>query len=198
MNEIKNDDGSSWVIERIDGGYNVKYTNVKGEVYNNSTIVTSDIEGSNLFLDAATGNFVNLVMDYTKDVYIFKFSSGYSPDLLSACKKINLPSVDQQQAVAQLTLCSRDNVTENMTLSNTDVEKLFSSNNLMLVGNTKTLIGNDKAFLYDGDKKQRRNKPYLVKGDVVEILEYKNSMLKIKYLSKSNTTIAWIKFVDIL
>lgn len=196
--EIKNSDGSIWVVEKNEDIYKVKYTNAKGKDYYNNTIVTSDIEGGNLFLDTTSDGSASLVMDYPKDTYIFKFSSGDIPQLLSACKKITLPSAEQQQAVALLTLCSKDTSIENVTLSNTDADKLLAADNLVLNDDVKTIIGSDKAFLYDEDKKQKRNKPYLIKGDVVEILEYKNSMLKIKYISKTKVVIAWINFVDIL
>lgn len=198
INEIKNNDGSAWVIEVFDGDYNLKYTNSKGKVYSNSKIITSDIEAGNLFLDYALGDSVSLLMSYPKDSYIFKFSSGTTPNLLSACKRITLSSADQQQAVALLTLCAKDSAKEGMTLPNADIVNLLAPDNLMLAENIKALIGNDKAFLYDSNKDLKRNKPYLIKGDVVEILEYRSSMLKIKYTSKSKTTIAWIKFIDIL
>ncbi|HDT2077483.1 MULTISPECIES: hypothetical protein [Enterobacter] len=197
-NEVKNNDGSVWVVEKNNDGYNVKYTNAQGKEYDNNTIITSDIEGSNLFLDALSTDAVSLLMDYPKDAYIFKFSSGEIPRLLSACKRITLPSAEQQQVVAVLTLCSKQSVTEKVTLSNADADKLLASDNLTLDGSVKTLIGNDKAFLYDENKKQKRNKPYLIKGDVVEILDYESSMLKIKYKSKAKIITAWINFVDIL
>lgn len=198
INEVKNNDGSAWVIEVFGGGYNLKYTNSQGKMYSNSAIITSDIEVGNLFLDKVSDNSVSLLMSYPKDSYIFKFSSGPTPKLLSACKKITLPSADQQQAVTLLTLCSKDSVKEGMTLPNADAVNLLAPDNLMLAENIKTLIGNDKAFLYDSNKDPKRNNPYLIKGDVVEILEYRSSMLKVKYTSKSKTTIAWIKFIDIL
>lgn len=167
-------------------------------MYSNSTIITSDIKAGSLFLDKSSGDSVSLLMSYPRDSYIFKLSSGTTPNLLSACKRITLPSADQQQAVALLTLCSKDNAKESITLPNADAVNLFSPDNLMLAENIKTLIGNNKVFLYNSNKELKRNKPYLIKGDVVEILEYKSSMLKVKYTSKSKTTIAWIKFIDIL
>lgn len=198
INEVKNNDGSAWVIEVFGGGYNLKYTNSKGKVYSNSTIITSDIEASNLFLDKVAGDSVSLLMSYPKDSYVFKFSSGTTPNLLSACKRITLPSADQQQAVALLTLCSKYSAKEGVTLPNADVVNLLALDNLILAGNIKTRIGNDKAFLYDSNKDLKRNKSYLIKGDVIEILEYRSSMLRVKYTSKSKATIAWVKFIDIL
>lgn len=47
-------------------------------------------------------------------------------------------------------------------------------------------------------KKQQKNKLYLIKGDIVEVLVYKNSMLNIKYTSETRVVVAWIKFIDIL
>lgn len=198
INEVKSNDGSSWVIEVFGGGYNLKYTNSKGKAYNNSAIITSDIEVGNVFLDKLSDGHISLLMSYPKDSYIFKFSSGITPNLLSACKRITLPSADQQQAVALLTLCSKDSAKEGVTLPNADAVNLLAADNLMLAENIKTRIGNDKVFLYDSNKNLKRNKPYLIKGDVVEILEYRSSMLKVKYTSKSKSTIAWIKFIDIL
>ncbi|ARZ81299.1 MULTISPECIES: hypothetical protein [Enterobacter cloacae complex] len=193
----KNTDGSEWLIEKNGESYNLKYINAKGDIYSNDKIITSDIEGSGLFLNSESDGTVSLVMDYPRDVYTFKFTSGKKPLFISACKQITLPS-SENQVEALLTLCSKDDEKTGLNLSSLDVSKLLKSDNLVLKGKVKTLIGSDKAFLYDENKKQQRNKPYLIKGDVVEILEYKSSMLHIKYTSKSRTVIAWIKFIDIL
>ncbi|MEZ2578422.1 hypothetical protein [Buttiauxella ferragutiae] len=198
LNEIKNNDGSKWLIEKNEGTYNFKYTNEKGEVYVNSTIITSDIEGSDLFLDKNSAGHVSLTMDYPRDIYVFEFSSGEVPRFLSACKQITLSSVEQQQTAALLTLCSKDDEASGLILSNVDVGKLLAPDNLALKGKVKTVIGCDKSFLYDSNKKQKKNKPYLIKGDIIEIQEYNNTMLKIKYSSKSKDIVAWIKFGDIL
>jgi len=198
VDEIKNNDGSAWMVEKNDKGYYVKYTNARGKEYGNSTIVSSDLEESNLLLDTASIGIVSLVMNYPRDAYIFNFSSGNIPHLISACKRITLPSADQQQVVALLILCSKDNVTRNMILSSADANKLFSSENLILNGSVKTLIGNDRAFLFDENKKNKKNNPYLIKGDVVEIIGYENSMLKVKYNSKTKSDVAWINFIDVL
>ncbi|MTH48630.1 hypothetical protein [Intestinirhabdus alba] len=193
----KNIDGSEWFIEKNGENYDLKYINAKGEEYSNDTIITSDIEGSGLFLDSKPDGTVSLVMDYPRDVYMFKFTSGEIPLLISACKQIRLPS-SEYQVEALLTLCSKDDETAGLSLSNLDASKLLKSDNLVLKDKVKTIIGSDRAFLYNENKKQPRNKPYLIKGDVVEVLEYKNSMLNIKYTSKSGVVIAWIKFIDIL
>lgn len=193
----KNIDGSEWFIEKDEGGYNLKYINAKGEVYSNDTIITSDIEGSGLFLDSKPDGTVSLVMDYPRDVYTFKFASRKIPLLISACKQIRLPSSEYESEVL-LTLCSKDDETSGLSLSKLDASKLLKSDNLVLKDKVKTIIGSNRAFLYDENKNQKKNKPYLIKGDVVEVLEYKNSMLNIKYTSKNRAVIAWIKFIDIL
>ena len=190
-------DGSEWIIEKNGGDYNLKYINAKGDEYSNDTIITSDIEGSGLFLDSKPDGTVSLVMDYPRDVYTFKFTSGKIPLLISACKQITLPS-SKYQTEALLTLCSKDDETSGLSLSSLDASKVLKSDNLVLKNKVKTIIGSHRAFLYDENKKQQKNKPYLIKGDVVEVLEYKNSMLNVKYISKSKVVIAWINFIDIL
>lgn len=198
LSEVKNEDGSVWIIEKSDEGYNLKYTNTKGEVFCNSKIITSSIEENSLYLDATSTGGVSLVMAYPRDSYIFNFSSEYTPSMISACKEITLPSTEQQHAAVLLTLCTKKQVLQGMTLANADTESLLASNNLMLSGNFKTLIGSEKSYLYNENKIQKRGKPYLIKGDVVEVQGYENSMLKIKYVKKSKVIVAWIKFVDIL
>lgn len=197
LNEINSNDGSKWVIEKNNESYTLKYINPKGSVYRNNTIITSDIGGSGLFLDKNSSGVISLVMDYPKDVYSFNFSSNDIPFLLSACKQITLPSAGEE-AVALLTLCSKDLKKISLTLPNIDVNKVLAPDNLTLKAKVKTVIGSDKSFLYDENKKQKANKPYFIKGDVIEIQEYKNLMLKVKYTSKSKSTIAWINFVDVL
>ncbi|MDT8627206.1 hypothetical protein [Klebsiella grimontii] len=193
----KNIDGSEWFIEKDGGEYNLKYINAKGDVYSNDTILTSDIEGSGLFLDSKPDGTVSLVMDYPRDVYTFKFTSGKRPFLISACKQIRLPS-SGYQADALLTLCSKDDEISGLSLSTLDASKLLKSDNLVLKDKVKTIVRGNKAFLYDENKKQQKNKPYLIKGDIVEVLAYKNSMLNIKYTSETRVVVAWIKFIDIL
>lgn len=193
----KNIDGSEWFIEKNDENYNLKYINAKGKEYSNDTIITSDIEGSGLFLDSKPDGTVSLVMDYPRDVYTFKFNSGTIPLLISACKQIKLPS-SEDQVKTLLTLCSKDDETSGLSLSNLDTSKLLKFDNLVLRDKVKTIIGSNRAFLYNENGKQLKNKPYLIKGDVVNVLEYKNSMLNIKYTSKSGVIIAWIRFIDIL
>lgn len=196
LSEVKNGNGSKWSIEKNDKNYILKYINTKGVVYSNSTIVTSDVEGSDLSLGNNSVGDVSIIMNYPRDLYEFKFSSGDKAFLLSACKQIRLPSTDAQQAVALLTLCSKS--VSNLALSNVDADKLLSPDNLVLNGKVKTTVGNNKAFLYDENGEQRPRKPYLIKGDDIEVLDYKNSFLKVKYMSKNKEIIAWIKFSDVL
>ena len=198
INAVKNSDGSKWYIEKENEDYYLRYVNSKGIVYSNSEIITPDITGSGLFLDTKPLDNVSLVMDYPKNIYIFEFSSGDIPFLLSACHTIILSSVEPEQAVAQMTLCSKDNESSGLDLTHVDANKLLDPDNLVFVGKVKTSISDDKSFLYHEDGTQKHNKPYLIKGDIVEIISYKKNMLKIKYASKSGTIIGWIKFSSIL
>lgn len=198
VREVKNSDGSQWIVEKEGEVYNLKFINAKRKVYNNNSIITPDIKENNLFLNVKSNGDITLSMDYPRDIYAFEFSSEEIPHLLSACKQITLSSADDQQSVSLLTLCSKSNGESHLSLTDVDADKLLNPDNLKLNGKIKTVIGSDKAFIYDEEKKNKFKKPYLIKGDVVEILEYKNSMLKIKYVSKSRDVIGWIKFEDIL
>ena len=95
-------------------------------------------------------------------------------------------------------MCSKDDEISGLSLSTLDASKLLKSDNLVLKDKVKTIVRGNKAFLYDENKKQQKNKPYLIKGDIVEVLAYKNSMLNIKYTSETRVVVAWIKFIDIL
>lgn len=83
-------------------------------------------------------------------------------------------------------------------LSNIDTNKIFNPDNLLLESKVRVAIGSEKVFLYNENKKKSKNRPYLIKGDIVDVLEYKNSMLKIRYISKDKKIITWIGFIDIL
>ena len=193
-----NTDGSKWFIEKNNEGYILKYINAEGRDYSNDLIITSDIESSALFLDVGLDGVASLTMNYPRDKYIFKFTSGNTPNFISSCKQITLPAVVKQQVITLLTLCSK-NKSDGLMLSNIDTNEIFSPDNLRLESKVTVAIGSEKAFLYSEDKKQNQNKPYLIRGGVVEVLEYKNSMLKVKYTSKNNREIiTWIKFIDIL
>lgn len=195
LKEVGGEKGSNWFVEKKKGGYNLKFISAKGVVYNNESIITQDLEGENIFLNSKSDGDVVLVMDYPKDIYSFEFSSVEVPVLLSACKQITLPSIDASQVVTLMTLCSR---MSNIILSDIDADKLFESNNLVLNGEIKTLVGGDKVFIYNEDGKKNVRNSYLVKGDVIEVLGYKNSMLKIRYKGKLRNVIGWIRFEDVL
>lgn len=199
VKELKNNDGSRWVIEKENEGYNLKYVDSKGEGYNNRGVITSDVGEDNILLINDSPESVSVLMTYTRDNYVFKFSSGEIPNLLSACKQIKLPSVNNDQAVSLLMLCVKNSVIYNLTLSNMDADKLLASDNLELSDKVKTIIGTNKAFLYDDNKVQYTRKPYLIKGDVIEVLDYENSFLKVRYITRSKRdVIGWVRFEDIL
>lgn len=196
LREVNNYDGSRWYVEKNDEKYILKYINARGVVYSNSAIITSDVEGSGLFLNNNSNGDVSLIMDYPRDLYEFRFSSGDKASLLSACKQIKLPSTSTKQAVAILTLCSKS--VSAQVFSKLEAETVLASKNLVINGRVKTIIGNDKAFLYDGNGLRVNKNPYLIKGDDIEVLEYKNSFLKVRYMSINKSVVSWIQFSDIL
>lgn len=196
--EISKVDGGQWIVEKENDLVNLKFINAKGITYSNKTIVTSDVESDNLFISIKSNGDMNLTMNYPRDIYSFDFSSTEIPYLLSACKQIMLPSVDKKQAVTLLTLCFRKNDISQLILNDVDANNLFNPGNLTLNGKVKTIIGVDKAFLYNNEGNRLPRNPYLIKGDVIEVLEYKKSFLKIRYKSKFKDMTNWIRFEDVL
>lgn len=197
LTETKSYSGCGWLIERDNEVYTIKYQNSNGDLYENSLIITSDIEGSNLSLDSNLDDTVSLIMNYPRDNYVFKFTSGATPHIVSACKQITLSSINDGSATA-LTLCAGKGKIKNIKFSNLSIKNLLDPSNLFLEKRIETIIEVRKSFLYNEWKAQKKNRPYLIKGDVITVLEHKDSMLKIKYLSKSGYITAWIKLIDIL
>lgn len=195
---FKNKDNSEWVLEFKKGGSEIKYTNSNGYVYTNNSVISSDVDASGLFLDQKDNGVASFTVAYPRDTYSFDFSSGNTPVLISACKQTLLPQINNEQAAVVLVLCSKGLDKKNIILPKVKIEEIFKPNNLTLTEHPQVLITSDRSFLYNENSEKMKNKPYLIKGDIVELLEYNNSMLKIKYLSKRKEIIAWIKFSDIL
>lgn len=189
---------SEWSLLRNGGGYFLNYKDSKGIAYSNNSLIDADIDRSNIALAKKSDDVVALVLSYPRDVYSFIFSSEPTPHVLSACKQIKLSAIDDSQAATIMVLCSKSSVLNNADFTKLNAEQLLSPNNLYLDGKVKVAIENEKAFLFDDDNVQMKNRPYLIKGDVVEVLEYQNSMLKIKYTGNKKDVLGWIDFSDIL
>jgi len=198
VNKISNSDGSEWVVERKGVDYNLKYVNKNDKVYDNKSIITSDVADNDLFISSDSSGNISVSIHYPRDVYMFEFSSGETPYLIFACKQIKLPSINHQQAVELLTLCSKKDSMKKLNLSNINADRVLEQNNLFLMRKIKTTIGSDKSFLYNENKIQKLKKPYLIKGDQVEILDHSDSYLKVSYSTGSKKIIGWIKYSDIL
>jgi len=85
-----------------------------------------------------------------------------------------------------------------MSLPDVDADSLLSPEKLHLDHALPAVISSNKAFLYNKNKKQHIKKSYLIKGDIIEVLDYDNSLIKIKYSSQKRNIITWIKLTDIL
>jgi len=184
--------------KKTDEGYQLKYKNPKGVDFINDSIIDQELNEADISLSKLSSDIVSLVMNYPRDVYSFNFSSAEVPHILSACKQINLSAIDDSQAATIMVLCSKSSVLNNEGFTKLNAKQLLSPNNLYLDGKVKVAIEKEKAFLFDDDNVQMKNRPYLIKGNVVEVLEYQNSMLKIKYTGKKKDVLGWIKFSDIL
>jgi hypothetical protein len=83
----------------------IKYINAEWHDYSNDLIITSDIESSALFLDVGLDGVASLTMNYPRDKYLFKFTSGNFAkinsfadldDLNSLTYKINSARLDMK------------------------------------------------------------------------------------------------------
>lgn len=198
IQEKKNNDGSSWVINHNGSEYSLEYFNKNGKACKNKEIITPDIAGEDLSLDALTHGDISLVLNYPRDTYLFEFSSGEIPRLIKVCKEISLTSVSDEQVVSLLTLCVKDEYIVSTTLNNVKADALLAPKNLLLEKESSEKITNNKAWLFDGNKSQLPKKPYLIKGGKVRIINYSNSWLQVEFASKNNNTLAWIELTDVL
>lgn len=196
--EIKTHSGANWSIHQNNEGYNIKYINKKNEIFENRTIITQDMSEGDFELESKGSNKVSLVLNYPRDVYFFDFLSDDIPYLKKACKEISLQPASKNQVVSALTLCVKDKYFYKMSLPDVDADILLSPEKLLLDHELSAVISSNKTFLYDGSKKQYIKKPYLIKGDIVEVLDYDNSWIKIMYSSSKKNIITWIKLTDIL
>ncbi|MFS7198154.1 hypothetical protein AB6866_23030 [Rahnella inusitata] len=196
--EIKTHGGANWSIYQNNEGYNIKYINKKNEIFENRKIITQDLSEGDFELESKGSDKVSLVLNYPRDVYIFDFLSEDIPYLKKACKEISLQPASENQVVTALTLCVKDKYVYKMSLPDVDADNLLSPEKLHLDHALAAVISSNKAFLYDENKKQYIKKPYLIKGDIIEVLDYDNSWIKIKHSTQKKNIITWIKLTDIL
>jgi hypothetical protein len=189
---------NEWSLLKNGESYFLNYKGSKEIAYSNNSLIDAELDRSSIALTKKSDEVVSLVLSYPRDIYSFIFSSEPTPHILSACKQINLSAIDDSQAATIMVLCSKSSVLNNESFTKLNAEQLLSPNNLYLDGKVKVAIENEKAFLFDDDNVHMKNRPYLIKGDVVEVLEYQNSMLKIKYTGKKRDVLGWINFSDIL
>ncbi|WP_157178870.1 hypothetical protein [Pantoea sp. GM01] len=164
---------NEWSLLKNGESYFLNYKGSKGIAYSNNSLIDADLDRSSIALTTKSDEVVSLVLSYPRDIYSFIFSSEPTPHILSACKQINLSAIDDSQAATIMVLCSKSSVLNNESFTKLNAEQLLSPNNLYLDGKVKVAIENEKVFLFDDDNVQRKNRPYLIKGDVVEVLEYK-------------------------
>ncbi|WP_276643835.1 hypothetical protein [Siccibacter turicensis] len=198
IDRIRNDNATEWVVEKNNDSYLLKYINEKGIAYDNKDLIPLDVSESSLFIDYHKGNGVSIVIAYPRDTYEFILLSKDKPYLSSACKEISLTSPNEEQAIENLTLCDKTVKEMDYKFSEINNQTLLKPENLFLEGKAKGVITNDKAFLLDKTGKFKNRKPYLIKGDLVEIEEYNHPFIKINYLSKGKTSSAWVLLQDVM
>lgn len=196
--EIKTHSRTNWSIYQNNEGYNIKYINEKNEIFENRKIITKDMSAEDFELESKGNDKISLVLNYPRDVYVFDFLSENIPYLKKACKEISLQPASENQVVTTLTLCVKDKYVYKMSLPDVDADSLLSPEKLHLDHALPAVISSNKAFLYNKNKKQHIKKSYLIKGDIIEVLDYDNSLIKIKYSSQKRNIITWIKLTDIL
>jgi|SRR5215204_215514 len=62
------------------------------------------------------------------------------------------------------------------------------------------IVKNEKVYFYDSFDSKQKGKIYIVKGDIVKVVEMKNTKYKVEYSPPSNPKkvyIGWINFQDI-
>lgn len=147
--------GGEWLIERDNDVYTIKYKNPNGDLYKNNLIITSDIEGSNLSLDQNPDDTVSLIMNYPRDNYVFKFTSGTAPHIASACKQMVLPSINDASVTA-LTLCYNKEKIKNIEFSDISINNLLEPHNLFLEKKSKQPLKPKNLFYMTKIKIKKR------------------------------------------
>ncbi|MPQ84275.1 hypothetical protein F0170_09930 [Pseudomonas sp. MAFF 730085] len=118
----------------------------------------------------------------------------------SASKELRLPSADVAKAVASIVLVNYVIHPNSLEFSEINSADIFDGAALKLKGiGAVAKINVEKAFLYSDPSESARIKSYLVKGDEVNLLEYKSGFLKISYNMKSGKAlIRWIELSSII
>ncbi|MBX8547853.1 hypothetical protein K5D56_23430 [Pseudomonas cichorii] len=120
--------------------------------------------------------------------------------LKGATKEMRLPSFDTSEKVKSITLVSNLKNLEKLNFSDMHISEVFNKDALMLAGGEiTTSVSSEKIFLYSEPSESSKTKGYLISGDEVRILEYKNGFLKISYKMKNgNYLIRWISISSVI
>ncbi|MBX8539070.1 hypothetical protein K5D44_04990 [Pseudomonas cichorii] len=117
-----------------------------------------------------------------------------------ATKEIRFPSLGNAEEAKSITLINNMKNPEKLAFSDINSSEIFNKRSLKLMGGGVTAkISSAKAFLYSEPSDPSKTKSYLIAGDEVDILEYKDGFFKISYKMKSGRYLnRWVSMSSVI
>ena len=170
---------------------------------NDSLIALEDMQSTPPHLDATGEDRFQITHTFPRDIYVIELAKHESTlSVAGAYKSIVLNEVGTQEMPQTITFSIKPSELEKLSFETLTQKQAFNAAALMLassdVGSSAT-ITSDKAVLFNGPSKDARSKAYLIKGDIVTLLQFKDNWLKIKYITRKGSSIEkWIGLAEIL
>lgn len=170
---------------------------------NDSLIALEDMQSTPPHLDATGEDRFQITHAFPRDTYVIELAKHESTlSVTGAYKSIVLNEAVTQKTPQTITFSMKPSELEKLSFETLTQKQAFSAATLMLassdVGSSAT-ITSDKAALFNDPSKDARSKAYLVKGDIVTLLQFKDNWLKIKYITHKGSSIEkWIGLAEIL
>lgn len=168
----------------------------KGKWINNAVLVGAQELNSGV-VSLVNSNGVNLIFEYPRDIYLVGFDLGKKV-ILSARHILRIPSVDPEEIVVEIELRTKQEILNGVGLESVDKNILFGKSSLELARPQVVGISSRKAILRKMPGGETTGM-YLIKGDKVKLLKYKEGWVQLEYLTAKGRRISmWTELSNVL
>lgn len=170
---------------------------------NDSLIALEDMQSTPPHLDATGENRFQITHAFPRDTYVIELAKHESTlSVTGAYKSIVLNDAITRETPPTITFSMKPSELEKLSFETLTQKQAFNAKALMLASSdvgSSTTITSDKAMLFNDPSKDARSEAYLIKGDIVTLLQFKDNWLKIKYISHKGSSIEkWVELAEIL
>lgn len=154
-------------------------------------------------LEIVSSHKFQITYSYPRDTYVIGIEQKNQNIIINEIyKSARLSASGPNDEALLITLSVTPSKINTLSFGSITQEEAFNAENLELLPGTSgstAVISSNKSVLFNAPNDASKTKMYLIKGDTVELLEFKKNWLLIRYKIQKNKTIEkWIKFSDII